>query len=97
MRTWLIFGEMAALGALPGRTTSSDKRNGETHQRDATDQQAAAPMLQHVSMSGKNIGDRGGECTDAETSPTHDQQAMNHLRPRINLRRDHGSRYARME
>jgi hypothetical protein len=72
MRTWLIFGEMAALGALPGRTTSSDKRNGETHQRDATDQQAAAPMLQHVSVSRKNICDRGSQATDRKTGPTHD-------------------------
>jgi hypothetical protein len=38
-------------------------------------------MLQHVSMSGKNIRDRGGNAADRKAAPTHDQKAMNHLRP----------------
>jgi hypothetical protein len=96
-RTWLIFREVTALLPAAALDACSDERNGETHQRDAADQQAATPMLQHISVSGKNIRGRGRERANAETSPTYDQQAMNHLRPRIGLRRDYRSRYARME
>jgi len=81
-QTWLTIDEAARAVSSARAAARSNKRNGETHQRDAADQQAAAPMLKHVAMGGKNVRDRGSQAADAKTGPTEDQKPMNHCRPR---------------